>query len=532
MRRIPRPQRPIENLLPYYPSWRPRLVCFTGFPARYRFSPTSATFSSSTRYNGIFDGKPDKKKHQAMVRRWQKRLLGESEPIGAHVDPYDPTSPVRITPEEQGEEQEMLEEAEDGEGLGEYEEAVTWDGLEVVGGEKWAKEFNEWQKGDKLRGWEGSAYAPQTKVTEQSQLNNAFLRAVVETYMLIQAKQEPTLASHPERFSSEDPTWIYNVKLHAAPDGQLELNFPPEAMKEFLEEVNYREAKEQAVEEGLEEVVEEYIAEEVHAEAENSSHEPGSQSIDNAIAGSTDAVPTKAAALVKQNEKKPFDFMSNRPVPRAKREESTMTVDEVTETTTVNPESPSPTAELEALASTSEEAVATMRTAVRNAIETLAAQSISIQNPTVSEGPELVDYYEIQLTDPQIKFALSKRLLQLTSLRITDHLLNNSSTLGDLYTHLLAAAKPKPKKLIDQIRAEGEIQDKVKPGMEDLLRLPNVKLKDKRVTKVDKEREVGRWKVIEYALRERDLPVFTKDDVVEDRLKMERRKSRLWARAV
>ena len=44
------------------------------------------------------------------MRRWQKRLLGDSEPIGAHVDPYDPTSPVRIAPEEQGEYEEVLEE--------------------------------------------------------------------------------------------------------------------------------------------------------------------------------------------------------------------------------------------------------------------------------------------------------------------------------------------------------------------------------------------------------------------------------------
>ena len=46
------------------------------------------------------------------MRRWQKRLLGDSEPIGAHVDPYDPTSPVRIAPEEQGEYEEVLEEEE------------------------------------------------------------------------------------------------------------------------------------------------------------------------------------------------------------------------------------------------------------------------------------------------------------------------------------------------------------------------------------------------------------------------------------
>lgn len=38
-------------------------------------------------------------------------------------------------------------------------------------------------------------------------------------------------------------------------------------------------------------------------------------------------------------------------------------------------------------------------------------------------------------------------------------------------------------------------------------KLPNVKIYSKRVTEMQKEKEIGRWKVIEYALRERGLPV-------------------------
>ena len=40
-----------------------------------------------------------------------------------------------------------------------------------------------------------------------------------------------------------------------------------------------------------------------------------------------------------------------------------------------------------------------------------------------------------------------------------------------------------------------------------MLSIPNVKFVPKRVTVVDKEKEVGRWKVIEFALKERGLPV-------------------------
>jgi hypothetical protein len=72
------------------------------------------------------------------VRRWQKRLLGDSEPIGAHVDPYDPTSPVRIAPEDQGEYEEVLEDEDFT--LPTYTPAKYSHGLHRVGGEEWLRE--------------------------------------------------------------------------------------------------------------------------------------------------------------------------------------------------------------------------------------------------------------------------------------------------------------------------------------------------------------------------------------------------------
>lgn len=78
----------------------------------------------------------------AMVRKWQKRIHGDSEPIGHRVDPYDPTSPVRLAPEELGEEMEILEEEERGEGAP-YEPAYDATGLERVGGRTFVKQHEE-----------------------------------------------------------------------------------------------------------------------------------------------------------------------------------------------------------------------------------------------------------------------------------------------------------------------------------------------------------------------------------------------------
>lgn len=69
------------------------------------------------------------------------------------------------------------------------------------------------------------------------------------------------------------------------------------------------------------------------------------------------------------------------------------------------------------------------------------------------------------------------------------------STVRQLINHL--AQPPKPKKLIEEIEASGILKD-----------LPNVQVFPRRVTPVDKEKMVGRWKIIERELQKRGLPVF------------------------
>jgi hypothetical protein len=113
MRRIPRPSRAIEPAAALQSTVRPRISpssCHSAAPHCTPVRTSTAAFSTTPSNGFLLPAKQDKKKHQQFVRRWQKRLLGDSEPIGAHVDPYDPTSPVRIAPEEQGEYEEVLEE--------------------------------------------------------------------------------------------------------------------------------------------------------------------------------------------------------------------------------------------------------------------------------------------------------------------------------------------------------------------------------------------------------------------------------------
>jgi hypothetical protein len=63
-----------------------------------------------------------------------------------------------------------------------------------------------------------------------------------------------------------------------------------------------------------------------------------------------------------------------------------------------------------------------------------------------------------------------------------------------LLTHLVTP--PKPRKIVDALKQK-----------EDLLALPNVSVFERRVTPIDKEKSVGRWKIIEQELQRRDLPV-------------------------
>ena len=84
--------------------------------------------------------------------------------------------------------------------------------------------------------------------------------------------------------------------------------------------------------------------------------------------------------------------------------------------------------------------------------------------------------------------------MNLSGTRIYDPHISKFQKVTDVVSHL--SEKPKPKKLAQVLLARP-----------DLMTLPNVEIFERRHTPIDKEKEVGRWKVIEAELVKRGLPV-------------------------
>ncbi|KAI9700777.1 MAG: hypothetical protein M1836_002146 [Candelina mexicana] len=115
------------------------------------------------------------------------------------------------------------------------------------------------------------------------------------------------------------------------------------------------------------------------------------------------------------------------------------------------------------------------------------------ERPEINRGnPE---WLQVSLEgDDEIKFAVIKRVMQLTGIHIPDVKIQGITTVNSLLNTLIRP--PKPKKLMDALVEN-----------ERLAGLPNVKVFDRRITPIDREKSVGRWKVIERELERRELPV-------------------------
>jgi len=104
---------------------------------------------------------------------------------------------------------------------------------------------------------------------------------------------------------------------------------------------------------------------------------------------------------------------------------------------------------------------------------------------------------------------IHKRLYQLSGQYIPDAKLAPARTAQHILS--LVSRPPKPRKLIEVIQQQHQRRlasdSKSASSSPDLFNLPNVKVYGRRVTPIDKEVWVGRWKVIEEELRKRDLPV-------------------------
>ncbi|KAK4233502.1 hypothetical protein C8A03DRAFT_47971 [Achaetomium macrosporum] len=107
-----------------------------------------------------------------------------------------------------------------------------------------------------------------------------------------------------------------------------------------------------------------------------------------------------------------------------------------------------------------------------------------------------------ELRDPVVKFYAAKRIQQLTGHRLHDGKLCALHTIDSMLKQLVEP--PKPKKLVELVESKGVFKD-----------LPNVRVFPRRVTPIDKEKMVGRWKIIVKELEKRELPVIGTGDYGE-----------------
>ena len=125
--------------------------------------------------------------------------------------------------------------------------------------------------------------------------------------------------------------------------------------------------------------------------------------------------------------------------------------------------------------------------------DTVASQAKDENTDVIRE----TEWLKALLPDRHTMFDIMKRYMVLTGQRVSDPAISSSKTIGELLHKL--AAPPKPKKLAQTLS-----EDKSNGP---LAKLGNVKIFQRRVTPIDKEKQVGRWKVIEKELEKRDLPI-------------------------
>jgi hypothetical protein len=140
---------------------------------------------------------------------------------------------------------------------------------------------------------------------------------MAEVYALREAGLDMDLAKLPNRGIYDVPQWVGDIKLHKTASGDLVLAYPEyKSAEEFIQAMHMAPEWESALpaeDEMLVNEEEELLVEEAEELLEPVLPQPAVPVMDPATPA------FKRAAVVKMDsEKKPFDFMSNRPVPRAK----------------------------------------------------------------------------------------------------------------------------------------------------------------------------------------------------------------------
>ncbi|KAI5464839.1 hypothetical protein BGZ63DRAFT_421833 [Mariannaea sp. PMI_226] len=138
--------------------------------------------------------------------------------------------------------------------------------------------------------------------------------------------------------------------------------------------------------------------------------------------------------------------------------------------------------------------------AIAGQLTSEVAESEQADNISAEEAQEIVktwdaSWKEVALDDQHLKFAIRKRIYQLTGRLIPDAKLGAARTAQHLLTLTVNPTK-RGKKLIEILESKGELTS-----------LPNVKVHNRKIGPIDKEVAVGRWKVIEEELTKRGLPI-------------------------
>ncbi|KAI1341254.1 ribosomal subunit 39S-domain-containing protein [Xylariaceae sp. FL0016] len=102
----------------------------------------------------------------------------------------------------------------------------------------------------------------------------------------------------------------------------------------------------------------------------------------------------------------------------------------------------------------------------------------------------------ISLSEPRFRFAVSKRIFQLSGHLVPDHKLTDVKTVQSLL--YILQKPPKPKTLTDEIQQ----------NRQDLIELSNVNVAQKRLTRGDKAQAIGQLKLMQRELAKRDLPLY------------------------
>jgi len=145
-----------------------------------------------------------------------------------------------------------------------------------------------------------------TQIKDLKQLRRMFQQAIVEVYTLKQAELDMDLTKLPNRGIYNPPHWISEVKTYRSPSGELVLTYPggrtaEKLLKKMQDVPAWDPAKVWAeTEQSLTDEAEDMEYEQIEQAAQPGNTEP------------------PKVALAKVDEDKRFDFMSNRPVPRAK----------------------------------------------------------------------------------------------------------------------------------------------------------------------------------------------------------------------